>query len=329
MQIISEKGFSPLCGSTLVVKNRWSVPSPAGLVEWPCSTPVVGNVCCCNCFRLDVPGFDVTYDAYANNADGLSAIPVTTTTFMLVGGGAQCQVRIGTFATVCSWYPVANGITNTNFSFQMNWPSGIATMTFVNWPGYATETVQFTSDGALGCNGGTLYLTSGGIIDTTFQKATWPSTVSIFPIPCSQNCCTGCYQVSVEAFDTGCLNAGTYQDVSVSASVLTLAYSHYDGSSCVFTTVDGAMPWSAAGCAGSHVSSSGSATMTLSVGPTGSIAISVSGGPPGMAPGWSGTGLGCGGETLMYYSAYHLENGYIPPPMTVTAVACPSSSSSS
>lgn len=50
--------FNPLCGSTLVMMNRETVPSPAGLSCKPCFGPALdsGEQCCRTCFTIDFPG---------------------------------------------------------------------------------------------------------------------------------------------------------------------------------------------------------------------------------------------------------------------------------
>lgn len=133
MQIVSEYGFSPLCISTLGIRNRSNLPS-SGIRCTPCSEPFFNPqypVCCCNCFVIHRVGAQYSNDnvnwinipdadikAYGLAVGAGPGLPPGCVPTGFSGGGDQCHYPAGLQEMACT----TGGVTTTNVAqYNSSW----------------------------------------------------------------------------------------------------------------------------------------------------------------------------------------------------------------
>lgn len=157
MQIVSEIGFSPLCGSTLVVKNRSSVPSPSGLVEWPCIDPQLVSArtkCCLGCFQFTLPPVTISGCTHTWTTSSMVITIPSNYSNPTVGPGVSCPY--------CAWSTTVLIYYDATTQFAA-YASALITSTYVGGDSVACPTslvISITGGGyvpAIACAAGEKY----------------------------------------------------------------------------------------------------------------------------------------------------------------------------
>ncbi len=216
MQIVSEFGFSPLCISTLGIRNRASVPSSSGINCKPCSQAITGeNFCCCNCYTFEFEGAtltptagctDPTCTTRTNYAARTIFAPKTVPPPFTQPGNNCFPVNnsfglIGQNVGYCRWldntdfntagavnaginiYFVTSPMVGFVAKLEIGQPIDMLLRIWVPWPASGSNYVQATYIGTFnGCS--KLEFTLDSQDDNFWWTATWPSSFTVNSTSC-------------------------------------------------------------------------------------------------------------------------------------------------